>query len=368
MDAFLKDSGQSIGHTMIYKLNFILLFWIPIIKLTIGLIDVQSIYEDLQEKDTFCSLDTCSDRFNDSVLSHACGCDADCVRFDNCCLDSPYIQAAGPKLKSACRWPKGQMSCFMVDRCPTNDNPLERLCSEEIYGQEDDILRIVPVTSLLTSVTYKNFFCFRCHEANDEFIYWKVKLFGIVLTNYYESMSSDELQSDYDKHRYSLTTKDGNWIASFRNGSASLPLWLQVEVPQEIKPFVKACFPYIISTCSAEWTDSEVLEKCQAYTRVREVIGNNYLRRYKNMHCALCNFEDLNNITCKTRDGYGGVDHKIYFSFTHLLDINKAGGDRVGMTQRCDADHIWDSYAKRCRRLTCAVPGYKIRNGKCEPH
>lgn len=52
------------------------------------------------------------------------------------------------------------------------------------------------------------------------------------------------------------------------------------------------------------------------------------------------------------------------FRFSILSDI--LSSDKVGRTSPCGS-HLWDRYSKRCRRLICARPGYKIKNGICVP-
>lgn len=60
------------------------------------------------------------------------------------------------------------------------------------------------------------------------------------------------------------------------------------------------------------------------------------------------------------------------FSFAILTDIRpsdnvKVDKVKVDETQQCGDGHLWDPYTKLCRRLICALPGYKIKNGKCVP-
>lgn len=342
-----------------------LLVWISRNKFAVGLIDFQRINDDLKNANQSCNADKCLSRFEDSLLTYGCQCNENCVQFDTCCLTSRYVEVPRPKLKPTCMTVKnfGQYY-FMVDRCPTSNSIWESQCRDELYD-DDDILKIVPVTSIMTSVTYKNYFCFRCHEANDEFFFWKVKFERKV---YEDDMPGENFMFDYEKGLYFLKNDNGTWIASFHNDSVRLSLLLSLEIPKEVNPLVKPCLPNIITKCANEWTDSEMRELCDAYMGIREVQRDNVFYLYKNLHCALCNFEDLNNMTCKmpSLSGYGAAyDPKLSFSFTHLLDINSSDGDKVGKIQKCDDDHTWDPYVEECRKLTCALPGHKIENGKC---
>lgn len=74
--------------------------------------------------------------------------------------------------------------------------------------------------------------------------------------------------------------------------------------------------------------------------------------------------ESLNDISCKKQPVPSGMGAEA-FSFTHLLDINRSDGELVGKIKRCPDDDIWDPFTSKCRKLTCAKPGFIVKDGKC---
>lgn len=164
-----------------------------------------------------------------------------------------------------------------------------------------------------------------------------------------------------------------------------------LQIPSETMNITYVCEPDVMSDCSGEWLDDDIKNKCQSYMALKSIdILGECITVYKNIHCALCNYENLTDVYCKKtrpydvtvvdRDyvygprfghrhrgynhtGYGDGGHR--FSFTYLLDINRSDGEFVGMIKKCSDDHIWDYFTNKCKKLTCPLPGYKIRNGKC---
>lgn len=312
--------------------------------------------KDLENWNMSCDLDACENRYGrDSLATYSCNCEPTCIQSDTCCLGSQYVNVDKKGVKHTCRSVYSGGAYLMVDRCPSSDSIWENLCKQEWSG-EDDVLKIVPVTSLQTFVTYKNYFCFRCHELTDEFLYWNVQL------------ENDKAQ--YNEKKFTSLKYDSRkktWMLAFGNErTAQKPVNLTVLVPFEIYLLTKNCILDVISTCSDEWSDTEMIEKCHGYTAIKQVEGEyeKVYTYYKNTHCALCNYEDLSDVQCKSRD-ISGFGAKIPFSFTYLLDINRSDGDKVGQIKKCNDDHMWDPYAQKCRKLTCAIPGYEIKNGKC---
>lgn len=347
-------------HCLLPFFSYLLLM-VALSNIAVKAIDFYSIERDLEALNKICSVDTCDSResFLQPLSSRSCHCGIQCVQLGTCCLDSSYARIPQPLLKPACQ-PiyKKYEAYFMLDQCPT-DSAWASLCSDEWSG-EDDVQKIVPVTSLLTSNTYKNYYCLRCHEATDEFLYWDVHIESDLV----ESVDESKLS-----HRnVSLTySKDvDTWLAIYNEDIGYFPVNISVGLPSKIFGLVHDCVRNLITDCPNEWYDAEVREKCQSYMAIKEVSGiNGSTKYYKNIHCALCNLESLNDISCKRKlepSGYGASA----FSFTHLLDINRSDGELVGKVKKCpDDDDIWDPFTSKCRKLTCAKPGFTVKDGKC---
>lgn len=339
-------------------LNFMLLLWISINKMAFASIDIQGIHDDLRKVKP-CQEDNCPK--GDDSSNYDCSCNANCAQFGNCCLNSSYIEIPSGEVKYTCRSVSNDKAYFMIDRCPTSDSIWENLCHSEWDG-DGDLLELVPVTSTLTSITYKNYFCFKCHEVSGNFLYWNVEL-------------SDK-PNDYDMpnqitiiQRSSLAyNRDtGTWFVLF--GEDRIPVDVSFRIPNEKYPLIKECDSTIISGCSSEWGKSETREKCKAYMGLRQVVKqNNALVFYKNLHCALCNYENLNDISCN----WGRITYAAHIpSFSaprFILDISPSGGEKIGRYEKCDDEHELDP-SNHCRKITCVLPGYKPnkKRGICVP-
>lgn len=352
-------------------------------------------YEEVQKLGISCyPKDSCKEpRSKDSLGvsgSYSCSCNRLCSEFGTCCVDSPFRNVKASKIKPSCRKVNlnhTRSSYFMVDRCLNDGNhesPFEKLCDEEWSG-EDDLMKLVPVTSLLTSMTYKNYFCFKCHETtNNDFSYWNIRL---------TTRSSPGLQPELNQIRYSNDIR--SWTISYSN--LSIPVNLKFRIPSNIWSLPVECVPNIISDCNHNWHDSSIRDKCQAYTGIVIVEKKRKIVKYKNTHCALCNFESVQEMACETNTSskyreetfidrhYKVGDwfqyapnlkalnrkeeakEKVKFSFVHLMDINLSNGNKVGEIEKCKENFEWDRFFKVCRKLMCALSSYVIKNGKCVP-
>lgn len=345
-------------------------------------------YEEIQQLGLGCyPKDSCKEPRTEDYpgisWSYSCSCDRLCSQFDTCCVDSYYNSVKQSAVRPSCRsvnMMHAKTAYYMVDRCLSNDNSESawgKLCNEE-WTTEDDLMRLIPVTSLFTFVTYKNYFCFRCYENTDDYSYWRVWLVG-KSSQYLQPASDRTLQYRDDEKTLTVTFSDKN---------VSIPVDLKFDIPFEIGFLPVECVAGIISNCSHNWHDRAIRDKCQTYTGIVFVERGKTILKYKNVHCALCNFESTENIGCKTYfdRSYGaqGVDEDIFsfvhyakandkgkvekslFSFTDLLDVDRSDGDRVGKNgRRCRDNFIWDPYRSSCRPLVCPLPRYVVRKNRC---
>lgn len=314
---------------------------------------IWSIQDDLQTLNVSCEYDSCLEgRTRDNLISSACQCGPICVQLGTCCIDSQYIDTKPSQFRPTCRSLGKDKSFYIMDRCPT-DSAWKNLCEEEWY---DGVMRIVPVTSLFTLRTYKNYFCMRCHEDTEEFLYWNLRLESS--DEFDETIAGNKTVSpSYD--RYHRT-----WVAPLGYGGSLVAVTLGIEIPPEVLHLPVSCDTELISGCSHIWSDEGVRKKCEAYMGQVHIRRGSYIARYKNIHCAKCSFENLTKIECK-EPIFSGFGVKVPFSFTYLLDINQSDGDKVGKIKKCENDYLWDPYSKLCRKLTCALPGRVVINGKC---
>lgn len=277
----------------------------------------------------------------DIVNGFSCHCDSSCAQLGTCCLDSPFRDKDLPKNVASCRpvVKESRWSYFMIDKCPFNDktNAALRQQCETMKYSEKDIMSYVPVTSLSSNLTYKNYFCFRCHESNDNYVFWDVKLEGM-----------------YKDVKPKFNNKFQAWFGSF-------PGKISIDVPPEIYYIPRTCIPDLISSCSDKWPMDDDRRKCGMYMSI--VNGENLGKRYRNPHCALCNFEDLNELSCN--DTMIPIPEPIIYDFISI-PIGSAR-ESIQRTNTCRDGFAWDPFYNKCRKLVCAIKDYVIKDGKCTP-
>lgn len=312
--------------------------------------------EELQELNSTCPSDnTCNGEELDNPFNPFadCNCGIFCAQLGTCCLASAHVLVPGPKLKPTCR----STGYLMIDRCPQSSrskSPYEDLCNEE-REEESDLMRLAPVTSLYSHITYKNYFCFLCHESNDDYIFWNVAIMYDGETDV--KLDDSNVQLAYDEYYKT-------WVAPVGEGGSFESVNLEFAAPVSILSITKACSPSLITDCSVNWLDDDVRAKCHAYMHVISIKRDDETtQKFKNPHCALCNYEDLSKTYCPVL--IAAYPAKRPFSFTFLLDVNRSDGDKVGKVERCSGSGIWDPYFKKCRTLQCALPGYVVQDGEC---
>lgn len=317
-------------------------------------------YEELEKLGASCNtLDNCKfQRVEDILPFYTCHCGSFCSQLGTCCIDSPYNYKENRKFHLSCKTVYGEYNShyFLEDKCLSSTNNgrvWEKLCRN---SDEEDLLSLVPVTSFSTNMTYKNYFCFRCNESGDKYRYWNIKIFAAI--------KSDKKE----QNNITLTYNNVNqtWVSPIGEGGSIIPVTFSVEVPHDIQNLPKHCVPNVISTCSEDWKNGAIHQKCNAYTSIIYFIKDEQTVSYRNPHCALCNFENLENMLCALKIT-GRTSSRRPFSFIYLLDINRSEGDLVGKIKKCGDNSVWDPFYNKCRTLTCAISGYVIENGKCVP-
>lgn len=315
-------------------------------------------FKELQELNVTCpDINSCQKRVDNEIVSvFSCHCDTSCSKLGTCCLDYPYRERDPIADISSCRFVKTQFQqkYYMIDKCPYIDGKSAAFQSQcEEQNTEGDLMSHVPVTSLSSGQTYKNYFCFRCHEASDEYFFWNVLL---KTSTAFNRSHLEEVIPTYNKEK-------GKWYAPIGENSTLYPVDIEMDAPQQIQSLLKPCSSQIISNCAVGWPKDEIRQKCSIYMFP---IGMYPYKTYKNPHCALCNFEVLEGYTCDNVFVIQSTpERKKPFSFTHLLDINRSDGEKVGKIERCDGSSVWDPFFKKCRKLICALPGYTVKDGKC---
>ncbi|GFT55434.1 uncharacterized protein NPIL_533561 [Nephila pilipes] len=278
-------------------------------------------------------LDSCREsRTNDQLTKYNCICDSFCVEFDTCCLDSPYRSSYGPVA------PTTDMECgavngynphvYKIDSCKSPYLPPEPLCESD-PRQENDPFLLIPVTSLATGKTYKNYFCAICNEdtPSDRLELWDLKMVG-------SNPKLKEINMPRIRYVNGWRTVDGNIFVD--------PI---AKIPSGLESYVKTCESDLVSNCSSKWQDASVAIKCASYMAKVTVS----FIWYRNPHCALCNFENIEYLGCK-----------IYFSLVDTIFVKLfVLKDRK---RKCGPKMVYDKFSDKCR---CNSREYLMRDGQC---
>ncbi|XP_055946230.1 uncharacterized protein LOC129976607 isoform X2 [Argiope bruennichi] len=308
-------------------------------------------YDELEALGTSCyPLDTCKGNTTNLGLNiFNCDCDSSCSMYDTCCVDSDFrIHKNSPRHKSNLKclsvYNNPGYEIYMVDTCK-NDESFDNLCLSNPEESDDPFL-IIPVTSNVTGITYKNYFCAVCNEDVDskQLEFWDMEVLGN--STFFKNLS--EPQFKYDKTIKSWTVFDGKSTET----PAAVPVILNIQHNSH----AKYCTSSLLETCSSNWTDEAVAVKCRDYMAIVFTFPN---VKYRNPHCALCNFENLSDLRCVERS-FAAVPASIPSGAADIPLINLfVLEDRQ---RRCGKNMVYDKFADKCR---CNSRIYTKENGKC---
>lgn len=128
--------------------------------------------------------------YNDEIFiqSRNCFCDSFCRQYDDCCDHSrnahlpayECVDFLSPTLMNRTS-NFHPLSIWMRRKCLTNyqGSPSDLQC-RNVHGEtfDDNPSLFIPVTSVHTKITYRNYYCAYCNnEANEELRFWSLKVF-----------------------------------------------------------------------------------------------------------------------------------------------------------------------------------------------
>ncbi|GFT82717.1 probable G-protein coupled receptor Mth-like 11 [Nephila pilipes] len=128
-------------------------------------------------------------------------------------------------------------------------------------------------------------------------------------------------------------------------------------MPTLLENKIRLCILKLVSDCPSNWNDDYTRTMCRSYMGVRFI---NDKGRFKNIHCAYCNQQNLTLLSCREKKLTSYVN--IPKSLSLLLDINEEKEE--GLVQLCDNGEVYDPFWRKCRSLMC-LPGYTKRDGLC---
>ncbi|GFT02401.1 uncharacterized protein NPIL_302711 [Nephila pilipes] len=310
-------------------------------------------YSELVQMNAHCyPLDTCQQpRDSNQLDKYNCDCDSSCVMFDSCCIDSPYRTALATDLK--CRKVYKGSHVYMVDSCRNPDLVPETLCGSDAE-ERNDLFLVIPVTSLSTGITYKNYFCAVCNEntETDQLILWNLQVRGRFVR-----LIADNIMPNFKYDTYSK---------SWRIVGESI-VNIAIVMPNDLEYIVRTCSEELISNCAKEWKDVSVVKKCAAYMAKIAIVESSQVFWFRNPHCALCNFKKVEKSKCNNlevlksflpnkhkqirnntqRNSYHPMSYDVssipFLKIFQLHDKPKCGSrmiyDKLGKKCRCNSQH-----------------------------
>ncbi|GFS77502.1 uncharacterized protein NPIL_654491 [Nephila pilipes] len=331
-------------------------------------------YEELVKMGAQCDpFDNCRQpRGTDQLNKYNCDCDSSCVVFDTCCVDSPYRnESVAPVTGVTCRkvYDDQSPAVYMVDSCTNPDLSSEMLCGTSAE-ESNDLFLIIPVTSVTTRITYRNYFCALCNEntEDDQLVLWDFQAEG------HSERLNDSTMPDFT---YDAALKSWRIV----NDSS---VKISIRIPDNLRIIVKTCSVDLISNCSNDWPDDSVAEKCAAYMAKVTLRDFFYPLSYRNPHCALCNFENVELRECDiTENQSTPFSGKKPWIHSFLRPSNPDYDEphrtitdpRYSVSQipfirlfqlhnkpKCGLKMIYDKFSKKCR---CNSQRSSMKDGAC---
>lgn len=244
----------------------------------------------------------------------------------------------------------------MVTTCPPKWKSMSVRKKCEMMNHADP-LTTLPITSHKTGITYRNTHCALCHNdiSDDQFLdFWtpRVECPSLLqsLTKKSDENLTNSLNWNNEKQQWGLTM-DNQWH----------PCNIDPVIPETSNHIVRRCMENTIHTCAVNWTNSEVRDRCEAYTSL-VYEGST---AYRNPHCAVCNNVPLQSLTCFK------ITHRSFYNkefspnaFSILFDLTGPEG-AVGKVKPCMDHQLYDPFFRRCRDVFCPITEKYTKNSTC---
>ena len=230
------------------------------------------------------------------IQSRNCFCDSVCEEYGDCCDQSNSINTNYqcvdfllPTMNNKTAL-FSRLSVWMRTECLPiyHGSQVENFCrnwQNETFN--DNPILFIPVTSLQTNITYRNFFCAYCNnDMKKDIQFWEYKPFcyGDGSENSYLTLNTEE-QLEYYIHNLTKNCTKKTILYPHERGS-SIP-----------SVFIRPCKQSLPSICPLG-TPEDLAENCSSFgTAYRYVPRSDII--YRNSYCAECYAPDgLENITC----------------------------------------------------------------------
>ncbi|XP_015928218.2 uncharacterized protein [Parasteatoda tepidariorum] len=304
-------------------------------------------YEDIKAINATCKgLDSCELPKRENAHEH-CNCGSSCSLLGTCCVDSKFRNNYVVPLKNVeCAfniYDKKHRYVPMISSCDPDmqsDETNRKLCNSTAEELNDPFLKI-PVTDPVTGISYRNYYCFACNRnyGEEQPIPWNFKIqSGCIRKPFLTNNTIPPLR--YDSYKKT-------WVMDY-DDKMSIDVFLNTTIPEELKNVTPYCYNHhIVSECDSEWTDDDIEKKCLSYMALARIISSDgfSIKYYRNPHCAICNYESIDNLMCLvTEEIYGWKDWKTDILLVKLFSLQDK-------TTKCDDNMIYDHFSKKCRRI-----------------
>lgn len=303
--------------------------------------------------------ESCRNTGNRDFLNRNCECDHACAVFGDCCQDAANVASIrryrNVRSRSSCATLNDEPSigAYMIERCSSSyreSSWIRRKCSNK-QDISDPVLS-TPVTSISSGITYRNRYCAECNSVSPLVL----QTWSILLDC--ESLESFQLNDTFMWQNLKYKSSSNVWGVHYHGEFHTCDILH--DIPSSLTPVVRLCRPDLVTTCPPHQNHRHIKRACESYMGV--VYSMDVV--YRNKYCALCNGITEDEYSC---DGGNQFFRRANaYSFAILLDINTSQGEKVGMKEMCPDKEVYDPFFKKCRKIQCALPGFKLVNGKCQ--
>ncbi|XP_046388777.1 uncharacterized protein LOC124157799 [Ischnura elegans] len=320
-----------------------------------------------------------------------CLCDATCRTYDDCCPDSRYKPSKSVVGQFSCTPMRHLGGVYMKSSCPPGTSAeVRRRCEEKGGADKRDVVSIrMPVTSLVTNVTYSNAHCALCNgdlngRAPDDFVVWTPRLECPSIQHFpFGSTTEPPMPSKwlpiFDEFRgvWGVMEK-GRFHACTADPMA----------PPIAASLVRRCRLGVVSSCEPDWPDDSVglrmaiKRRCGAPGSTAHVFLG--AKTYRNAACAVCNRVPVHELSCApplTRSlgaaakDFNPVAFSVLFDFGipqgEYFQGGRGGVDPGPLSARLtahgcpDETPLFDPFLRRCRDLLCPEMGQRWVRNRC---
>lgn len=266
------------------------------------------------------SRDNCQLMGNLSFEERNCECDRFCSAFKDCCVDAPTAHLLYTSISNTCM-PYGKdssLGAYVVGNCPS-DYSGPKSVKDFCEGQDDfhNFLFSIPVTDILTNVTFRNRYCAVCNSDVTSSL--KTWLISMKFKNLPVHCHNEEYVWKY--LNFNLLQKEwGIHIASH-----FYPVVFSFYKPDFISS-VRQCRVNLISSCPPHWRKIEVKKVCSMYTSVVYALE----KSYRNIQCATCNGVKAKDLSCTKGPGKTKIQDDLPFAFEMMVDLSSMDDTKEG--------------------------------------